>query len=108
MNQEYIAKNFCENKNIPEKKCNGKCHLTKQIKKIEQTEDNKNKSSAPTLKSEVEFLYDFISSIPNNYVFSNTSYLLFVSSKKSKILFSKVVTPLPYLDATFHPPPFLV
>lgn len=29
---EYIAEFLCVNKNIPELKCNGKCHLKKEIK----------------------------------------------------------------------------
>jgi hypothetical protein len=31
MNKEYISKVLCVNKNSPEKHCNGKCHLKKQL-----------------------------------------------------------------------------
>jgi hypothetical protein len=36
-NQEYIAKEFCENKARPKMHCNGKCYLKKQLDKIENT-----------------------------------------------------------------------
>jgi len=36
INQEYIARVLCENKDKPEMKCNGKCHLNKQLKADEQ------------------------------------------------------------------------
>ena len=31
VNQDYIIENFCVNKAEPELKCDGKCHLKKQI-----------------------------------------------------------------------------
>jgi hypothetical protein len=34
-NKAYVAKNLCENRNRPEKKCCGKCYLNKQLKKAE-------------------------------------------------------------------------
>lgn len=36
INQAYIASVLCENKDKPEMKCNGKCHLNKQLKANEQ------------------------------------------------------------------------
>lgn len=40
INKEYIAKILCINKDKPELKCNGKCHLINEIKK-QATEENK-------------------------------------------------------------------
>jgi len=39
--KEYIVQNLCENKDKPELKCHGKCHLEKEIKKTvkEERED---------------------------------------------------------------------
>ncbi len=48
VNQSYIIENFCENKEKPELKCNGKCHLNKQIK-----EDTEKKSDVPANISEL-------------------------------------------------------
>jgi len=39
INKNYIAKNLCVKKDIPNNTCNGKCHLKKQIK---QNQDNNN------------------------------------------------------------------
>ncbi len=31
LNIDYIIETYCVNKKVPELKCNGKCHLTKQL-----------------------------------------------------------------------------
>jgi hypothetical protein len=36
---DFIAENLCVNRETPEKKCDGKCHLEKQLKK-ETADDN--------------------------------------------------------------------
>lgn len=36
LNKDYITKVFCINKDKPELKCNGKCHLNQQIKNQEK------------------------------------------------------------------------
>lgn len=36
VNQEYVAKELCVNKSRPQLKCNGKCHLMKQLRKLEE------------------------------------------------------------------------
>ena len=38
INQAYIARVLCENKDKPEMKCNGKCQLNKKLKENEQQE----------------------------------------------------------------------
>lgn len=38
LNQNYIAENLCENRDKPEKHCNGKCYLSKKIKQAEEKE----------------------------------------------------------------------
>ena len=47
LNQEYIASTLCENRDKPELVCCGKCVLTKQLKKADDTEqkDKKNTQS---------------------------------------------------------------
>lgn len=47
LNQTYIVENLCINKNKPEMKCNGKCHLQKQLKRVEDKQDNNNRTSLP-------------------------------------------------------------
>ncbi|VXC40496.1 conserved hypothetical protein [Flavobacterium sp. 9AF] len=38
VNYEYIATELCENVAKPELKCNGKCHLAKELAKASETE----------------------------------------------------------------------
>lgn len=45
INIEYITKVFCINKEKPQMKCNGKCHLTKQLQKDEEKKSNTFKKS---------------------------------------------------------------
>jgi len=40
VNQSEIAELFCINKEKPELKCDGKCHLATQIEKVETDEEN--------------------------------------------------------------------
>ena len=37
-NYDYISKVLCVNKNKPEMKCNGKCHLMKELAKASEGE----------------------------------------------------------------------
>ena len=39
-NQDFIAKVLCVNKDKPEMKCNGKCHLAKELNKTENKDEN--------------------------------------------------------------------
>jgi hypothetical protein len=40
MNQEYIAKNLCVNRDKPAMHCNGKCHLSKKLKEEEKKDQD--------------------------------------------------------------------
>ena len=56
VNYDYITKVLCENKAKPELKCNGKCHLMKELAKESESEkpiQNDKKSSV----SEFEVLF---------------------------------------------------
>ncbi len=48
-NNTFISKNLCEKKNTKRNKCNGKCHLKKEMKKDDaaknDTSDNKKEKS---------------------------------------------------------------
>jgi hypothetical protein len=39
LNEDYIAKVLCVNKDKPAMKCNGKCHLAKQLQKQDKAEN---------------------------------------------------------------------
>ena len=47
VNQQEIAREKCENKARPMMHCDGKCYLSKQLKKLEQKEQNHNSKRNP-------------------------------------------------------------
>lgn len=65
LNYDYIAKVLCENKAKPELKCNGKCHLMKQLAKASEAEksDSKDKKNSSKIEWEIPFVNVEIESI---------------------------------------------
>lgn len=59
-NRTFVAKELCENKNRPEKKCAGKCYLKKQLNKIDGEEQ---RSSEQSKKQKTE-LPEYLAVIP--------------------------------------------
>ena len=68
VNQEQIIAEKCENKAIPMMHCNGKCYLSKQLKKLEEKESEHNSKTNPfshllkidlisELKAEIQLVY---------------------------------------------------
>ncbi len=55
---EYISEVLCINKNKPKSKCNGKCHLAKQLKANTPISSNE---PVKAINVEVEFLFYFFS-----------------------------------------------
>jgi hypothetical protein len=53
LNNEYVAKVLCENKNRPELHCNGQCYLAKKLKAAEQQERQNMANLLKTQKIEV-------------------------------------------------------
>lgn len=56
VNYDYIATVLCINKDKPEMKCNGKCHLMKELAKSSQ-EDNEQPREKRTMVSESHVLF---------------------------------------------------
>jgi hypothetical protein len=54
INQDYIAKNLCENRAKPILKCNGKCQLMKKLKQADKEDE---KLTPQTIKEKLEVLY---------------------------------------------------
>jgi hypothetical protein len=93
LNKEAITREFCENKSLPQMHCNGKCHLAKQLKKVD-TEESKNHSS----KSNSPEVF-------NLFAFRFSS--LFLPSESSGIAISFFYSDnysFQYSDLLFHPP----
>ena len=96
VNYEYIAIQLCENKSKPELKCNGKCHLVKELAKASENEKplSQNKKNSNT---EIEILFyntvtEFQFNITENYTDkeNKSSYLNLYQGNFSNL--------------TFHPP----
>lgn len=57
VNYEYIVAELCENKAKPELKCNGKCHLAKELAKASESEKPISSNKKNTLHQEIEVLF---------------------------------------------------
>ena len=56
VNYEYISKELCVNKAKPKMKCNGKCHLMKELAKVSENETPIS-SNKKTASHELEVLF---------------------------------------------------
>jgi hypothetical protein len=90
LNYEYISTVLCENKDKPEKKCNGKCHLKKQLNEL-YDEEKSPVSNKPikVLENEITYFekcFSFDFHIQNfdtkHIVFSSDSNLYFFDFNK--------------------------
>lgn len=99
INYDYIVKELCENKAKPQMKCNGKCHLMKEMAKASQGE---NPLSSGKKASVHEFETLFVQKIDS---FEIANFCLTVSKKNnspySNLYFHQVVS------SVFHPPSFI-
>ncbi|MBW6481866.1 MAG: hypothetical protein K0B10_02280 [Vicingaceae bacterium] len=99
INQSEIIKLFCINKDKPELKCNGKCHLAQELKKVEANDDE-----LPFLPSQsninTELIFKVIETILNLNV---------LNADKKKYLFIYAETEIKrYLSITYPPPKEIV
>lgn len=92
LNKGVIVAKFCENKAKPKMRCNGKCHLKKQLQKEEKKEKQQNPLKD---KSEIQFFSESFFVINKNY-----------SEQREAHTFSTILRPYStYLLSVFHPPP---
>jgi hypothetical protein len=100
VNYEYISTVLCENKVKPELKCNGKCHLMKELAKASENEKPINSDKKDNSKQEVEVLF-FQEIITQNFNINlgrNKSLINANYSDGYSYLISKTF---------FHPPTFI-
>lgn len=57
VNYEYISKELCINKDKPVLKCNGKCHLMKELAKASENEKPISSDKKDNSKQEIEVLF---------------------------------------------------
>ncbi|MGX7668260.1 hypothetical protein [Flavobacterium pedocola] len=93
LNYDYIVKELCENKAKPEMKCNGKCHLMKELAKASEKETPvSSDKKASHHEFEVLFLekdhyQNFTFSVPNAAGQNTSAYSNFYFYEKSKLIF---------------------
>jgi hypothetical protein len=97
INQDYIAKNLCENRAKPILKCNGKCQLMKKLKQAEKEEE---KQIPQTIKEKLEVLYC------HNQANYNVSQKLDFEIKKQSFFGYKFQNYSSYQSIIFRPPIF--
>lgn len=96
VNYDYISKVLCENKAKPELKCNGKCHLMKELAKASE-EEKPVSGDKKAVHFELEIL--FIQQLPD----FKCDYAILLGSKEINKKYSDLYC---YTNATsvFHPP----
>ena len=57
INYDYISKVLCENKTKPELKCNGKCHLIKELAKVADNEKPISSDKKTYSSQQIELLF---------------------------------------------------
>ena len=91
---------LCENKAKPELKCNGKCHLMKELAKASEDEKPINSDKKNNSKQEVEVLFfqDIKSLVTEQIYFQNKTS---INNNYSNLYF--------HLNSctVFHPPTFI-
>ena len=99
VNYDYIVNELCENKLKPELKCNGKCHLTKELAKAsEGNSDNSSDKKITFEQTEIVFFQEIKPiEIRQTYFLNETS----IGNNYSNLYF--------HLNdcAFFHPPTFI-
>ena len=96
VNKNYIAEFLCVNKSRPQLKCEGKCHLSKELKEA----DAMQKNHASLLKEHAEVIYFYQVSPTFSFDFPG------VFETEFPVFSFPLVSPPAF--GIFHPPRFIV
>lgn len=91
VNQRYIAKELCENRDKPQMHCNGKCYL---MKKLKQAQDKEQKQERQSQKLQIQ---DAVVSTPlvfKQYPFAEVNFHIPFSTGMPRNIKNSI----------FHPP----
>lgn len=91
--KDYIAKNFCIEKDIPNSCCKGKCYLEKQLAENNQTED----TSKTPVELNKENIYSY--TLPVTCSWSKSLML-----NNSAVAFFSNLYQFNFLQSVYHPP----
>jgi len=94
LRKDFIIEKLCINKNVPEKQCNGKCHLEKQIKN--NTEEADDISTPPLPKYEKNECQEYLISDQKEPCHTENDFL--AGSRYQRIYTFQ------YVPMVFHPP----
>jgi 5-methylthioribose kinase len=100
INYDYIVKELCENKEKPALKCNGKCHLAKQLAKASEEEKSNSSDKKQNVKQEIETMFCVAFkaiTFAKQPVFTNKN----IDTNYQNLYASTAV------QSIFHPPTFL-
>lgn len=92
---DYIKTELCINKDEPELKCNGKCHLAKQLAKVADSEKGNEKNQSFSIEIPVVYFQE----TNFNYVL----HLLNDENRKIESSYNKIYN-FDYMNTVFHPP----
>lgn len=93
---DYIKNELCVNKATPELKCNGKCHLEKELAKASNSENSTEKSSTSSIDYQVLFFQEY-----------HTAFFYVPVKQSFEVLFSYNKTYVfRFMNSIFHPPLF--
>ncbi|MCB9202511.1 MAG: hypothetical protein H6604_05635 [Flavobacteriales bacterium] len=94
INQDFIAEVLCINKEKPEKHCNGKCYLAKELEKSDEENDKKQPKEVSKKKIEFNFICpDFQIDLPRKSRITKKKFYTFKNIPISS-----------YSEELFHPP----
>ena len=99
LNQDFIAKVLCIEKEVPMSNCNGKCYLAELLKKAENKEEQKQIPG----KTESEFSKVVFYLSKCTYQGTEPNHIFF---KKTKNVYSTSFYVFDYTADVFHPPKF--
>lgn len=97
LNKDYIRTFFCSNNKKPQLACNGKCYLMKELKKVQ----DKNEQEFPNL---LNTKYEFVFTTEKRYSIKNVAF--FYNNKQAK--YKKQSYTYQFIDEIFHPPTTLI
>ncbi|WP_312389361.1 hypothetical protein [Chryseobacterium sp.] len=93
VNYDYIVKNLCENRNIPQSTCKGKCYVEKELAKTEKQSNN-------TQNVKIAGLDVFLS----NEILSFSTKIQTEVPEKNPNSFDDNFHSSEYFNRIFHPP----
>lgn len=97
INYDYISEVLCINKNKPELKCNGKCHLKSELAKVNDDTSTQDKKNQNAIKRHLQTEY------VDHHNFSFLIHKTEIDQNKVTPLLEKHYSYL-FTKSIFHPP----